>query len=414
MKAQLGLVAALCLGLCAATAAAAEPQGAVATGQYRNLFKEYLGKSDAEIDAKIEAAWQQLFYGDADTQRLYYPVPGEMAYVPDINNNDVRSEGLSYGMMIAVQLDRQKEFDAIWKYAKNYMWHDAGPLRGYFTWHVGYNGQQLRGVGPAPDGEEWFVMCLFFAAHRWGNGEGIFNYEKEAQDLLHMMLHKNEQPDRGEVTNMFDPEHKQIVFTPHGQGAGFSDPSYHLPAFTELWARWAADPADRAFLAEVTKVSREHFRKAAHPKTGLMPDYSNFDGTPRKTQWGSHHNFLYDAWRTLSNPALDWSWWRVDPWQVEQSNRVLTFLASHGAEIPDRYELDGKPIGENTNTEGFIAMAATAALAADRKIGEPFVRRLWESKIPEGRHRYYSGLLTMIGLLEVSGKFRAYGPEARR
>ena len=408
MRAHLGLLAALCLGLGAITAA--EPQGAFATGNYRNLFKEYLGKSDAEIDAKLNAAWQQLFYGDVDSQRLYYEVPGDMAYVPDINNNDVRSEGLSYGMMIALQMDRQKEFNAIWKFAKHYMYHDSGPLRGYFTWHVGFDGQKLRGIGPAPDGEEWFVMCLFFAAHRWGNGEGIFNYAKEAQDLLRTMLHKNEEPDRGEVVNMFDPEEKQIVFVPHGPGAKFTDPSYHLPAFTELWARWAADPADRAFLADVTKISRELFKKAAHPKTGLMPDYSNFDGTPRKTAWGNHDKFMYDAWRTLSNPALDWSWWRADPWQVEQANRVLTFLASHGENIPDRFELDGRPIGDSYNTEGFIAMAATAALAADRKIGEPFVRRRWESKIPEGRYRYYSGLLTMIGLLEVSGRFRIYGP----
>src|SRR5437868_2411136 len=83
--------------------------GAAAAGQYRNLFKEYLGKTDTEIDARLQAAWRQLAEGDPDSQRLYYPVAGDMAYVPDINNNDVRTEGLSYGMMIAVQLDRQAE-----------------------------------------------------------------------------------------------------------------------------------------------------------------------------------------------------------------------------------------------------------------------------------------------------------------
>jgi len=383
--------------------------GDVATGQYRNLFKEYLGKTDAEIEARLQGAWRQLFAGDPDSEALYYPVPGGMAYVPDINNHDVRSEGLSYGMMICVQMDRQEQFNAIWKFAKHYMQHEGGPLGGYFAWHTAYDGRRFS-AGPAPDGEEWFVMALFFASHRWGDGEGIFNYSAEAQQLLRVMIHKHEEPGRGRITSMFDPVEKQIVFTPHPPGSAFTDPSYHLPAFSELWARWAADPADRAFLAEVTRISREHFRKAAHPGTGLMPDYANFDGTPRRTPWGNHDDFRYDAWRTLGNPALDWSWWRADPWQVEQSNRVLRFLASHGNKIPDRFKIDGTPVSTDLNTEGLMAQAAIAALAADREIGEPFVRYLWDMPMPKGRKRYYDGLLTMLSLLQVSGHYRVYGP----
>ncbi len=39
------------------------PAGAFESGQYRNLFQAYLNKSDAEVQAKLEAAWNQLFYG---------------------------------------------------------------------------------------------------------------------------------------------------------------------------------------------------------------------------------------------------------------------------------------------------------------------------------------------------------------
>lgn len=390
-------------------AAPAFADGATTTGQYRNLFKEYLGKSDAEIEARVQGAWRQLSEGDPDSQRLYYPVAGDMAYVPDINNNDVRSEGLSYGMMICVQLDRRTEFNRIWKYAKHYMYHDAGPLRGYFAWHTAFDGRRLS-AGPAPDGEEWFVMALFFASHRWGDGEGIFNYSAEAQALVRTMIHKDEEPGRGAITPMFDRNARQINFTPHPPGSTFSDPSYHLPAFTELWSRWAADPADRTFLAAVTVTSRDLFHRAAHPVTGLMPDYSEFDGKPRTMPWGNHDDFRYDAWRTLSNPALDWSWWAADRWQVEQANRVLTFLSSHGEQIPDRFKIDGTPVSTDYNTPGLMAMAATAALAADRKVGEAWVQRLWDQPMPTGRLRYYDGLLTMLALLEVSGNFRIYGP----
>jgi len=139
-----------------------------------------------------------------------------------------------------------------------------------------------------------------------------------------------------------------------------------------------------------------------------MPDYSHFDGRPFVAPWGGHDDFRYDAWRTISNPAVDYAWWAADPWQVEQSNRVLTFLASHGAKIPDQYKVDGTPISTDVNAPGLIAMAASGALAADRSVGEPFVQRLWDQNMPNGRHRYYNGLLTMLGLLEVSGNFRVY------
>lgn len=402
----------LAAALLLSTAAfAAAPAGAYATGQYRNLFKEYLGKSDAEIDARLQAAWHQLVAGDPDSARLIYAVPGDMAYVPDIANNDVRTEGLSYGMMIAVQLDHQADFNRIWKFAKHYLWYQAGPFGGYFAWHAGFDGRRLS-PGSAPDGEEWFVMALFFASHRWGGAnppdEPIFDYEAEAQSLLHTMLHKHEEPGRGRSTDMFDREAKQVVFTPHPPGDRFSDPSYHLPAYTELWSRWAAAPEDRAFLAEVTQTSREVFKKAAHPRTGLMPDYSNFDGTPFVR--GGHEDFRSDAWRTLNNPALDWSWWAADPGAIAQSNRVLTFLAAQGPDLPQHFKLDGTPASPTLNSPGLIAMAATAALAADRPIGEPWVRRLWDMPLPTGRYRYYNGLLTMMALLEVSGNFRIYGP----
>ena len=413
--------------------AAAPNGGAFASGQYRNLFRELLGKTDAEIDARLAAAWQQIFYGDPATQRLYYPIADDMAYIPDVGNRDVRTEGLSYGMMIAVQLDHQKEFNALWKFAKRFMYHDRGPLRGYFTWHTAYDGSMtradgsvIRGAGPAPDGEEWFTMALFFAAHRWGNGEGIFNYEAEAQGLLRTMLHKEEEADHGAVLAMFDRTAKQIRFVPEGPGANVTDASYHLPAFYELWARWAAAPEDRAFLAEVTKTSREFLQKVAHPKTGLMPNFSAFDGSV-VSRWRSDE-FREDAWRTLSNVALDYSWWAADPWEVEQSNRVLAFFA---AQPPDNWPVHLKTDGTTTESggpaAGLHAMAAAAGLAADPAVARPLVQHLWEMKIPDdqGRNhdgvrqpgeprswRYYDGLLTLLAWLEVSGHFRIYAPAA--
>ncbi len=378
--------------------------GEIVVGPSRNLFAEYLGKSETETDARLKAAWRQLVAGDAGTQRLVFPRGEDMAYIPDLVHRDVRTEGVSYGMMIAVQMNRQAKFNQLWKFARRYMYHEDGPYRGYFAWHTTYDGRQLS-PGPAPDGEEWFVMALFFASHRWGNGDGILNYGAEAQAILRTMLHKHEEPDREGVTDMFDRTARMVVFAPDGAAARFSDPSYHLPAFYALWAHWAKAAEDRAFLAQLAPASRAYFRRVANPQTGLMPDYAEFDGTPRGDGW--HDLFAYDAWRTMANVALDHAWWAADPWEVEQSTRVLRFLAKQGPNAANRFALDGTP-RSTTSSSGMFAMAAVAALAADRSIGQPFVQRLWNAKMPEGEYRYYDGLLTMLALLEVSGNFRVY------
>ncbi|HEY4299506.1 MAG TPA: glycosyl hydrolase family 8, partial [Candidatus Didemnitutus sp.] len=277
MKAVAGLCAALWAAALAAGAVRASAE--VAAGRNPNIFHELLGRTDAETDRKIAATWTQLFHGADENQRIYFPAGSDEAYIADIANRDVRTEGLSYGMMIAIQLDHRAEFDRIWKWARTRHYHAEGPLRGYFAWHADFHGRMLD-PGPAPDGEEWIATALFFAAHRWGSGAGIFDYEAEAQALLHTMLHKGEEPGAGNVTSMFDRAEAQIVFAPGAEAARFTDPSYHLPAFYELWARWAAAPADRIFWARAAAASRVLFRKAANPETGLMPDYAEFDGRP--------------------------------------------------------------------------------------------------------------------------------------
>ena len=391
------------------TPVADAPQGisvkpAYETGIYPNLFKEYLSKSDEEIQAKIDAAWEQLFYGDDATERVYYPVGADMAYISDIANVDVRSEGMSYGMMIAVQLNKKEEFDRLWKWAKTYMYQTEGGYKGYFAWHCKTDGTQLA-ANPASDGEVWFITALFFADGRWGSSEGIYNYRAEAQSILDTALHDD---DRGDLaTDLFDLETKQVVFVPQmGQNSQFTDPSYHMPHYYELWARWA--DKDNDFWAEAVTASREYLPKSVHPETGLAPNYSYFDGSPYNDEYNG--NFRYDAFRVGANVAMDYVWFAPSHWHVEQSNRLLSFFASQGMDdYKAEYLLTGEPqVGHRS--PGLMATNAVAALAADRAIGEPFVQALWDQPLPTGQYRYYDGLLMMLGLLQVSGNFRIYEP----
>ena len=60
-----------------------------------------------------------------------------MAYIEDTGNLDARTEGMSYGMMFCVQMDRKEDFDRLWKWAKTYMWMSEGENEGYFAWSCG-------------------------------------------------------------------------------------------------------------------------------------------------------------------------------------------------------------------------------------------------------------------------------------
>lgn len=405
-----------------ATAVAEAPQalGAVATGQYPDLFAE-AGYSAAEIEAKVEGAFRQLFHGAADGQTVYYAsgsnAHGPLAYILDVNNNDVRSEGMSYGMMIALQLDRKAEFDAIWNWSMTHMYHadPRHPAHGYFAWSVRTDGTAIDEM-PAPDGEEYFITALYFASERWGDGEGIYDYKAQADRIITDVLHR--QPITGPTStspratalNLFDHDAGMVRFTPHDANAAHTDSSYHLPAFYEIWARVGPE-ADRAFWQRATRVSRDYFNKAAHPRTGLISEYGNFDGTPWAAPWhpGSA-DFRYDAWRNAMNWSMDWSWWRADPRQVELSNRIQAFFHAQGMEdYVSLYTLDGTPLGGGQTT-GLVSMNAVASLAADHPRRLEFVRALWEQPVPEGHHRYYDGMLYMMALLHCSGRYRAWLP----
>ena len=308
MGSRLLLIFAACLLSCAglhAIAQAGDGSGAYATGKYRKLFAED-GHSQTEIRAKINAAWQQLFHGDPQTQAIAFAAGsngnGPLMYVTDWANRDVRTEGMSYGMMIAVQLDKKAEFDAIWNWAKTYMYIDdpKAPSYRYFAWSCKYDGTH-NSEGAAPDGESYFAMALLFASNRWGDGKGIYNYHAEADKLLHAMVHRevisapaqigshnvNGKHTVGPMMNLDPP---MILFVPEISPQMFTDPSYHVPAFYELWARWGPEE-DRVFWAKAAETSRAFFVKTTNPKTGLAPSYANFDGSPHANRFPQSGKF---------------------------------------------------------------------------------------------------------------------------
>lgn len=376
-------------------------EGAFYTEEYRNLFKEF-GYSDEEISKRLEEIWEQLFNPEHEETRIYFPVGDDMGYILDTGNLDVRTEGMSYGMMMAVQMDRKDIFDRLWKWTKTYMYMDSGIHAGYFAWSCSPDGTK-NFHGPAPDGEEYFAMALFFASHRWGDGPYPFNYSEQAREILHTCLHKGED---GEGYPMWNRENKLIKFIPEVE---FTDPSYHLPHFYELFALWANEE-DRPFWKEAAKASREYLNIACHPETGLAPEYAFYDGTPNNERGFGH--FFSDSYRVVANIALDYEWFRDENTPIDVAEKVQNFFADKDPEDYRRYTIDGKPFEEKAlHPVGLLATIAQGSLATDGEYSRYFVEKFWNTPVRTGNRRYYDNCLYFFSFLALSGNYKIWKPK---
>ncbi len=422
-------------------------QGAFYSREYRNVFAE-LGYDELEIEKRLEQIFQTMFYG-SEAERVYYPVGDDMGFMTDTGNHDVRTEGMSYGMMMCVQLDKKEEFDRIWKWVKTYMWMPEGINSGYFAWSCDLNGNK-NSYGPAPDGEEFFAMALFFAANRWGNGEGIFHYTKEARDILHTCVHKGNgnscigqglTEGDGNGYPMWEPYNRLIKFIPE---CDWSDPSYHLPHFYELFALWANEE-DRAFWKEAAVASREYLKKATHPETGLCAEYATYDGSPfcdYIERFGEHDKYFSDAYRVALNIGLDYAWFGADDWECECAKKIQRFFCEQvlsksefienqvkNTEFPGIdfrvYEIDGTILTEKAlHPVAIIATNAAASLAVEPSIvaeltasttskasaenAATWVRLFWDTPLRTGNRRYYDNCLYLFSFMALSGNYRVY------
>ncbi|HKI68477.1 MAG TPA: glycosyl hydrolase family 8, partial [Verrucomicrobiae bacterium] len=247
-------------------------------------------------------------------------------------------------------------------------------------------------------------------------GTGIYNYRAEADRLLTALRHRKlvtGETVKGTMTAgaIFNPQNKMVRFTPDVKNWNHTDPSYQVPAFCELWSRWGPE-VDRAFWAEAAAASRDFFQRTTNPKTGLAPDYANFDGTPWAAPWNPHSaDFQYDSWRTAMNWSVDWAWWAKDAHEQKLSDKLQAFFESKGmSDYGSRFTLDGHQFGDS-HTTGLVAMNAVAGLAATNPRAKKFVEALWNTPVPTGQYRYYDGMLYLLGMLHCSGEFRIWPPQ---
>ena len=382
-----------------------DESGAYYTGDYTSPFKTLLGKTDKDIQDKMDELWKHYFGGQNDKTVYYEDRDG--GYIVDINNNDIRSEGMSYGMMIAVQTNHKEEFGKLWKWAKSHLWHDpAKGGNGYFSWQANRDGS-VRDQGNAPDGEIYFMMSLLFAAHRW-NDEG---YMKDAQTILKACW-------KGNGNSLYSEKDYIATFQPTDGNNTWGDASYSLPAFVDLFSRWSDTNTDK--WKKAAKATRDHIYNSANPKSGLCSDYSNFDGTPHYAFSDNSTKYAFDAIRCPMNYGMDSYLFGVDMERQTKIAKVITDFFENDGYQHGHFNWDGTSgYGAFTIGQAGANAVATYALLEEesyKDLVKKVLQKAWDSKPIVGSQRYYDGLVHYLAMLHLTGNFKIWKakPEAEK
>jgi oligosaccharide reducing-end xylanase len=310
--------------------------------------------------------------------------------------------------------------------------------RGY-AWVVNTKGQ-ICDENSAPDGEEYFAMTLYFAHNRWGSAKSTAsnNYKYWADELLDVMKNRPSLAgsrvrqivassgaacagakitDKVTSVPLFDTTQKQPLFNPT-LNEKYTDPSYHLPAFYNLFALWG--PAkDAEFWNSAAATSRSFLGRAMNANTGLVSEITSFDGSPHSVSYNSlSKQFAYDSWRVGGNVGMDWAWLMQPGSELQaRADALVSFFASKG---PTTYLAVWNVDGTNESgfhSPGLIAMNAVATLATTDAVKEQakaLVEDLWNTELPNGKYRYYDGLLYTVAMLHLSGEYKIYMPQTKQ
>ncbi len=361
---------------------------------YPNAFRDLLGQTDDAIASKLDKAFTQLFYGDADNQAIYVKVGDDRAYIHDVLHDDIRTEGSGIGMIITVELGKKEEFDRLWTYAKASLQETTGPATGYFKSICDDDT-----VCYDPYGMEQMATALLFAHDRWGSTSAT-PYGSEALKLIALLADK--ELDNGgvvnDITSVFDATTALPREQPALASSGYTRSSLQMPSVFELWAQATGD----AFWHRAGQAASAGLLASADATTGLWPIRNYFDG---KLVPGSDI-YRSQGYRTQFNLALDTAWGGGSADHTDLANRVLAFFTAQGlTTYGGSYSTTGSVL-DPTRDVALIAANGALAVAASASNRSKFVSAVWSMDIPTGQVRYYGGLLYLMSLMVLSGQYQ--------
>lgn len=311
------------------------------------------------------------------------------------NGNDTVSEGIGYGMLIAVFMNDQPLFETLWTYAQA---HPDG--KGLMTWCIasGVSGS-CSGSGSATDGDEDIAYALLMATKQWGT---------HASDAM------------TQIKNILKNEVSGNILE---GGDGFNnaseiDPSYFAPSYYRAFA--AFDSADSAAWMGVLSESYT-ILAAATGADGLVPNWVNTGGTGISSVDSTNGPYFgYDSCRIPFRVAMDYCI-NGEPKAQQYAQAIAAFYASKATAtslvgIMDGYTTTGAnppgTLGDYAAGMAFLGPGAVAAMASGtqdalRDLGYITLRSdaTQGAMKVSGTFTYFHASLGVLSLLALSGNF---------
>lgn len=358
--------------------------------------------------AMVEATWE----GYKDHYIYCGPDCGDnlgLVFDPNMGYQAV-SEGVGYGLLMAVMMDDQRTFDAIYDAAHAVL---LDGTTGLFNWRADNTGQ-ITGFSSATDAELDTAAALIFAQARveggvWGQ-HADRPYGERARTLLDSIY----------LYEVADGKYLTPGDAWGGGGQAIINLSYFAPAWFRLFdefeggTRWS--PLIRQGYLSLFAVPRGN-------RLGLAPDWSTAAGRPAyefcdaegRPRQSCRFEMTYDAIRVPWRIGVDCLWFG-DTRACEWSQRSAAFLSS--IEDPNAfavmYDMDGNPVVGYQN-ELMAGMWMVAALASGNtdlqlKLGD-LLHDYSSSTLSEGywggsSQYYFNQSLAWFGASLLSGDFR--------
>lgn len=219
----------------------------------------------------LNQAYKKYFdtKGDGKGGSLFHYMKDGSAYIASTTDDNlgngyysVKTEGMSYGMMITLQMNDEYKFQKLWDFVRKYMRHSdrSDSLYGYHSWHMKTNGSDVQTIDQnvASDGEVWFAAALMMASGRWGDKKYPYDYKERAQDMLDALAGDGEYANTGKESRVFiknskDQRYAMVRFGPY---VNWTDPSYHVPAFSSCSLK--APEAASSIFGKMQQTNLEH------------------------------------------------------------------------------------------------------------------------------------------------------------
>jgi endo-1,4-beta-D-glucanase Y len=346
--------------------------------------------------------------------------------------NSTVSEGIGYGMLIAVYMDDQSLFDDLWQYEQTQLDNGGSGASGtgLMNWAPGPNAQGPGCTGPATDADEDMAYALVMADKQWG-GKGALqkSYNELASAQIQAIW-------KYEVSN-----YRWITAGRSKDQMGWADNtqeniSYFAPSYYRVFNQVdplhcaagvdpskANPPCDgwQAAIDQSYKTITDALNAAnKNQSNGLVPGWCNdSSGSTCTAASMQPFNYQYDACRTPFRVGLDSC---LNAYSAAQSyvGMSSSFFAPIGAaQIADGYNLDGTPNAAHPDggpggmhSAAFVGPATVGAMsvAADQAFVDDGYALLVQDNAFVGGE-YYDSSWTVLSLLMLTGNFLDYTQE---